>query len=266
MPTTMIDRSYTRSTRPLLLVIAALALACSLVTAGSAYAQTIHHVDASATGASDGSSFTNAYTNLQDALATATGNDVIVIAGGTYLPTTNASDRDARFDITGAQDGLKIYGGWAGTESFATIDDVESKLDDRDLAANPTVLSGDIDNNDNTNASGITEDASDIQGENSYTVVYLDGTTGGTITTGTVLDGLVITGGQANDTRISSPSSNGAGGGAYCDGNGNDNECSPQFTNIVFAGNTAGRFGGGALQHWAARHKQPPSYKRDLYR
>ncbi|MES3629919.1 MAG: choice-of-anchor Q domain-containing protein, partial [Longimonas sp.] len=215
------------------------------VTPKAAHAQTVYHVTETGDASNDGSSFADGDAlSLQGALSNATGDDVIVIAAGRYLPTDDASDRDARFEITGAQDGLKIYGGWSGNESFSDIDDVENNLAGRDLGQNPTVLSGDIDGDDIT-TSGITGDASDIRGENSYTVVYLDGTTGGTITAGTVLDGFVITGGQANDTRISSPRSSGAGGGAYCNGNGNDNECSPQFTNIVFAGNTAGRFGGG---------------------
>ncbi len=205
----------------------------------------IYHVNASATGNADGSSWDDAFTDLQDALATATENDVIVIAAGRYLPTGDTSNRDARFEITGDQDGLKVYGGWSGSESFTDISDVESTLDDRDLAVDRTVLSGDIDGNDTT-TDGITEEAEDIDGENSYTVVYLDGTTGGTITDDTVLDGLVITGGQANVTSGNPFSPSRTGGGVHCDGDGSGNGCSPQLINTIFAGNFAD-VGGGAL-------------------
>jgi len=174
------------------------------------------YVDESASGAGNGSSWTDAYPKLATALRLATANDVIVIAEGRYLPTDNATDPDAAFEIDGAKDGLAVYGGWAGTESFTGPDDVESQLDTRDIEANPVVLSGDIDDNDTT-TDGITETASDISGTNSHTVLHLDGATSGPITDATVLDGLVITGGQANGA---SGSASTQGSGAYCDGAG----------------------------------------------
>ncbi|MFO8233310.1 MAG: LamG domain-containing protein, partial [Longimonas sp.] len=208
---------------------------------GSAQAQTVYHVTETGDASNDGSSFTDGNAlSLQGALSAAGGSDVIVIAAGRYVPTSDASDRDARFEITGAQDGLKIYGGWSGDESFSDIDDVEDQRSNRGQAENLTVLSGDIEGNDDTNAQGITEEADDINGANSKTVVYLDGTTGGNITTDTVLDGLVITGGQADrgggfeDTT---------GGGAFCNG-GSGGNCSPVISNTRFIGNTASGNGG----------------------
>ena len=209
----------------------------------------IYHVDADASRTGDGSSFDLAFSDLQDALAAATGDDVIVVASGRYLPTDDATDREARFTINGSQDGLKIYGGWTGTETFADVSDVESQLGSRNLRTNRTVLSGDIGNDDATNSDGVTEAPEDIDGDtdvldgdNSYTVVYLDGTTGGSITTDTVLDGLTITGGQAN----SSDGPLGSGGGIYCNGNDFEAEsvCSPTLANTTFAGNYAATFGG----------------------
>jgi probable HAF family extracellular repeat protein/predicted outer membrane repeat protein len=46
-----------------------------------------YYVDADATGAHDGSSWTNAYNNLQDALAVAEKYDEILVAQGIYTPT-----------------------------------------------------------------------------------------------------------------------------------------------------------------------------------
>jgi hypothetical protein len=54
--------------------------------AAQAHAQTIHHVDASATGLANGSTWTNAHTDLQTAIAGATAGDEIWVADGMYRP------------------------------------------------------------------------------------------------------------------------------------------------------------------------------------
>jgi predicted outer membrane repeat protein len=239
-----------------------LGLALLLATAAlapAASAQTVYHVTED--GTSDGSSWSNA-TSLSDALSSATGSDAIVIAEGRYLPTDDASNPDARFEITGAQDGLAVYGGWSGTETFTGIEDVESQLDSRDLEANPTVLSGDIDNNDATNSDGITETASDISGSNSNTVLYLDGSSGGTITSSTVVDGVTLTGGQIPDGEsLGDLTPVDSGGGVYCNGEENGNECSPTFRNVDFTGNKSG-FGGGLFNSSLNGGTSSPTLKR----
>ncbi len=92
-------------------------------------------VDADATGANDGSSWTDAFTDLQDALALAAIIDVdslaIWVAEGTYFPTDD-NDRTVSFEL---QSGRPLYGGFDGTETA---------LDQRDVENNETVLSGDI--------------------------------------------------------------------------------------------------------------------------
>ncbi|WP_395262471.1 hypothetical protein [Halalkalibaculum sp. DA3122] len=201
----------------------------------------IIYVDADAAGASDGTSWTDAYNSLQNALVDATGNDQIWIAEGTYYPDEgdNVTDGDetASFTITGNQDGLKIYGGFDGTES---------QIDERDISGHATILSGDIDNND-TKTNGVTMDADDISGNNSNNVLFLDAGDvyeGGNdvdpnITTNTELDGLIVTGGQANGSSFDR-----YGGGLYCDGYGTSNECSPTLRNVIFIGNEASLQGG----------------------
>src|SRR5690606_70187 len=83
----------------------------------------IIYVDGDASGANDGSSWTNAYTSLQDALASAVDGDEIWIATGVYYPdegdgqTNNA--RDSTFNIPS---GVSLYAGFAGGEA---------KLEDR---------------------------------------------------------------------------------------------------------------------------------------
>ncbi len=99
-------------------------------------AGTIRYVNTNVSGGTnDGSSWANAYSDLQGALAVATSGDEIWVAEGTYYPTTTAN-RGISFDL---KDGVALYGGFEGTETLR---------EDRDWAGNPTILSGDIDGND----------------------------------------------------------------------------------------------------------------------
>jgi len=186
-------------------------------TSGTAPLSRIWFVDTEAMGANDGTSWADAFTDLQDALATATGTDEIWIAEGTYTPTSG-TDRSVRFTVTGAQDRLGIYGGFTSGESDRS---------ERDPSANPVVLSGDI---------GTSDDTSD----NSFHVLFFDGTTGGTITTNTVLDGVTVTAGNANGSGTDNK-----GGGVLCDGRGSGNGCSPQIRNVTFFSNAGAN--GGAI-------------------
>ncbi len=93
----------------------------------------IIYVDASAAGANNGDSWTNAYTDLQDALAIATPGYEIWVAAGVYTPTST-SDRGVSFSLPG---GVTLLGGFNGTESKANA---------RNWVQNPTVLSGEIGN------------------------------------------------------------------------------------------------------------------------
>ena len=88
-------------------------------------------VDIDATGVNNGSSWGNAFTDLQSALAIAGASDEIWVAEGTYLPTTDG-DRDISFVIN---NGVQVYGGFEGNEIF---------LEQRDVEENLTILSGNI--------------------------------------------------------------------------------------------------------------------------
>ncbi|PEN05723.1 hypothetical protein CRI93_11480 [Longimonas halophila] len=178
-------------------------------------------------GAGNGTSWTDAHAALQDGVAGTGPENQIWIAAGTYTPTRrlDAGDpRTATFEITGAQDGLQIYGGFDGTETTRS---------ERAPSANEVILSGDI---------GTAGDSSD----NAYHVLVFNGgdrigaNSPGNITTGTVLDGLTITSGNAANSFP-----NNAGGGLYCDGVGSGNACSPSLTGLTFTDNSAGA--GGAI-------------------
>ncbi|MFT3792023.1 MAG: choice-of-anchor Q domain-containing protein [Rudaea sp.] len=194
------------------------------------------YVWASATGANDGTSWTDAYTDLQNALNNLSCTEVWV-AQGVYIPVQPADpanptydDADVSFNV---RPGLAVYGGFAGTET---------SRDQRnpDPIANGTVLSGDLAHDDCGGSGcpgGVDTDHSQIAGLNSYRVLRMDGTTAaGTITASTVLDGFTIT----------AAGNNGHGGGFYCNGAGSGHECSPTLRNLVFSANDADN-GGSAI-------------------
>jgi hypothetical protein len=190
------------------------------------------YVDASATGANDGSTWSNAFTDLNTALYHFRCPSIteIWVAAGTYYPTSG-SDRTATFQMV---DSIAIYGGFGGWESMRS---------ERDWLANTTILSGDI---------GIVADSLD----NSYHVVTASGTN-----STAVLDGFTIIEGCANGAGTQA-----GGGGVFTSGgsskfvnlNISDNtaysggggmkviNASPAVTNVVFSNNYAGYAGGGA--------------------
>lgn len=169
-------------------------------------------VDWNASGANSGASWSNAYSDLQSALSGASSGDEVWVAAGTYKPTTG-SDRAATFQL---KDGVAVYGGFTGTESA---------LDERDPAANVTILSGDLNGDDSNN---IAHDEP-TRADNSYHVV--SGATGAT------LNGFTVTAGNANGSG-SCPGI-GCGGGLL-----NTSDSSPVLTNLTFNGNSA-IYGGG---------------------
>jgi len=77
----------------------------------------------------DGTSWQNAYRDLNSALANASNGDEIWVASGTYPPGTVRSDS---FEI---ERGVSVYGGFDGTET---------NRGDRNITQNLTILSGDV--------------------------------------------------------------------------------------------------------------------------
>ena len=199
------------------------------------------YVNHTATGANDGSSWENAYTHLNSALTAATSGDEIWVARGTYLPGTLVTHT---FQISPS---IALYGGFAGTETVR---------DQRDWQANLTILSGDIDNNDTKDARGVVLRSEHIVGQNAYHVILFDmrTITDTAITETTILDGFIITAGQANGGDFPHD----WGGGALCLTNQNLSAedmalglgvCSPRLANIIFQGNYAFAAGGAMYNH-----------------
>ncbi|MCX5691711.1 MAG: hypothetical protein NTV94_18290, partial [Planctomycetota bacterium] len=195
-------------------------------------------VDISATGSNTGQNWANAFTNLQDALELARTSQGMItqiwVANGVYRPT-NLSGTAARSATFALPDNCKVLGGFSGNETLVA---------QRDPAANPTYLSGNIGN-------------IFTAADNSYHVVTADG-----VGAGAVLDGFNINGGNASVTQtinqsgggmhiidaapmvrnctFSSNSSVGYGGAVMIEGTN-----APSFENCTFSSNTASWSGGG---------------------
>lgn len=140
-------------------------------------AQSQIFVNASATGSGNGSSWVNAYPNLQNAITAATSGQEIWVQTGIYYPSLDrngvipANPRNATFVL---KEGVKLYGGFAGTETI---------LSERNPEANVTVLSGDI---------GVGNDDTD----NIYTLLLCVD-----LTSSSRIDGFTVT--KANNNRPS---------------------------------------------------------------
>ena len=153
---------------------------------------------------------------LTRTLSLAVYGDQIWVKAGVHTPTTNSSDRSASFVL---KRGVQVYGGFAGSETA---------LSQRDWQTHKAILSGDIDGNDITDASGVVTSTAGITGTNSYHVVRADN-----VDSSAALDGFIITAGKADGSGC-----NGCGGGVFL------NVSHPVLRNLTFIGNLA-QFGGG---------------------
>ncbi len=174
-------------------------------------------------GTGNGSSWADPLGELADAFVAARYNRAVTqiwVAKGIYKPLYGAEGgkfgREAGRNNTFFMNGnLNVYGGFAGTENV---------LSERNRAANPTILSGDLDN------SGTLTD------NDAYHVMVTLGNEAA------VIDGFTITGGNANGEGTITIDGElfyqGYGGGLY------NVRSSPTLTHSTFSGNN-GTQGGG---------------------
>ncbi|WP_460951149.1 putative Ig domain-containing protein, partial [Spirosoma daeguense] len=184
------------------------------ISTGSAraLAATIRYVKAGATG--NGSSWSQASGNLQAMINASASGDQVWIAGGTYKPGTS---RSSSFSL---KNGVSVLGGFTG------VNGTEGNTNARTAMPSSTTLSGDI---------GTPNDPSD----NCYHVFNhflnnLDNTA--------ILDGVVITGGNANGYN-GTTAYDVLGGGVF------NWQASPSFLNCIFIQNSTSEYnnGGGAI-------------------
>lgn len=173
-------------------------------------------------GSGDGSSWGQAFGDLQQALAIASSGDEIWVAAGTYKPSSSL-DRNASFHIPV---GVSLWGGFNGTETDKAA---------RDWQQNSSILSGDL---------GLANEPSD----NSQTIIYFD-----QATAGTVLDGFVIE--QATANAFARGADPGAAGAAIFN-NGANGTSSPLIRNCTFRDNRARE--GAAIYNYSANGRCEP--------
>lgn len=160
-----------------------------------------------------GRTWAEAYATLQKALEVAASGEQIWIAKGDYYPTGNQIGGDPRTVHFEMKNGVAIYGGFAGDEDPATF-----SLDQRDLSANRTSLAG-----------------QPINGDLPYHIFYHDNLA---LDATAVLDGVTITGGNAN--AIAAEDENHRYGGGMFNKNS-----SPTLRNVVISKAKAFTRGGG---------------------
>jgi hypothetical protein len=179
------------------------------------FAQSVLYVSSFATGANNGSSWTNAFSNLQNALVSAQYGDTIKVAQGKYKPTQDTK-RDSAFHLP---NGVKLLGGYAGNAATPNL---------RNWNTYQTILSGDI---------GVLDDDTD----NSYHVIesyQLDSTS--------ILEGFVVEKGRADNPMNGNER---VGGGVFMYGF-LDSDIQPTIQHCIFRDNYAQY--GGALYLYGA--------------
>ena len=212
-------------------------------------AAVVRYVDLDAvSGANNGTSWGDAFVHLQDALDWANSNSPVIVhlwvSEGVYYPdlgSTHTNDEPSE-SFTISHNNIRLFGGFSG---------VETSPDQADWINHPTILSGDIDgNDDNTDGNHIAEDWTDISGTNSINVLTITGIAYEPITADVIVNGFVITAGDGYGSAAD-------GGGILCRGNAGSAACDPTFRNLKIQGNRAMVGGGVALYAGAGGQSNP---------
>ena len=205
----------------------------------------ILRVKAGAAPGGDGATWGSAIDYLAAALDVAEEGQDIWVGEGVYLPTLGNPNARGSLDQTASFDfksGVGVYGGFEGGEVH---------LYDRKPGGNRTILSGDLDGDDRGR---ILPSYTLAQGANSFHVVRFKDTDATAI-----LDGFVVTGGQAGENEAGTLNNQGGGiliedadagirncvvtGNSALHGTGGGINClgvsHPTFTNCLFRGNGA---------------------------
>lgn len=189
-------------------------------------------------GIGDGSSWQSAAGNLRDVLFSASSGSEVWVATGTYYPTQcepcSLNDRNISFFIPS---GVAIYGGFAGHET---------QREQRDWVNNPTVLSGDIDQDNSLS-------------NNSYSVIFTVN-----VNEQTTLDGLQIIMGNANGSNPSLEERE-TSGGAWFNAAVDQNISNPIIRNCTFFRNFSKGFGGAVYNLGSFFAESSPMYMNCVF-
>lgn len=167
------------------------------------------YVKETAAGTESGSNWTDAFTDFQTALDNALAGDQIWVAAGRYFPSEQwgATSQQASFEL---KNDITIYCGFEGNPGD------EGDFSTRDFETYKAVFSGDIDQNDDIDANGL---STGINGSNAYNI-FRNSDNG--IQNTAILNGAYISGGITT-----------AGAAIY------NFNVSPIFINCHIVGNTS---------------------------
>jgi hypothetical protein len=231
---------------------------------GTAAGEVIY-VDANTPDNNDGSSWAKAYKYLQDGLADANSDPCFVeiyVADGNYCPDANTADpcgtgnREATFQLINS---VAIKGGYAG---YGAPDP-----NARDIELYETILSGDLNGDDEPNFVNIKDNSDDVvAGSGTDASAVLNGftiTAGGggiyneqgspTVSNCTFSGNGTILGGGGMWNINSSPTVSNctfSGNGAVTGGGMNNYNSNPMVTNCTFSLNSVWSYGGGMCNYY----------------
>lgn len=205
---------------------AGIAAIAAMAVAGVSADAAVRYVKAGAEGG-DGTSWASAMGDLQDAIDASAAGDEVWIAAGTYKPTRIYDNRVANSRTFVLKDGVSLYGGFVGTETDKAAREMKAGGRTWELV-NETVLDGDDEVPDSwvrEITPGTTYRHTWAKGDNNQ----IPGTDNNAthllyqpevIRTHTVIDGLTVRGGNANNYRVKT-----SGGAIYALGNVSINAC-----------------------------------------
>ena len=179
------------------------------------------YVDIDATGANSGTSWTDAFTNIQDAINAAAAGEEVWVAEGTYPESLTMKT------------GVAVYGGFAGTESL---------LSERDWRAHIAIIDAGTADGGGAAYHAVVMDAITDTRLDGLTIIggEADGTAPDDAGGGVYCSNVDATNTMVNCTVSGNTSANG-GGGIWCI------TSSPMLQGCVISGNATTTYGGGGI-------------------
>jgi hypothetical protein len=175
----------------------------------------IHYVNHAAVGLLNGSSWTDAHTDIQSAIDAASAGDSIFVAAGTYLPTHTHLGDSGRHSTFYISKSIQLYGGFSGKPG------TEGGFSEHNITTHLTTLSGDL---------GLPI----VDSDNAFHVLYFDH-----VSDTAKIDGFTI----AHGNGLGGVGLEAFGAGIY--NNGDGGRSNPTISNCIIRDNRAQEAGGG---------------------
>lgn len=196
-----------------------------------------YYVSSGASGT--GSSWADASGDLKQILDNANAGDQVWVAAGTYYPTScNPCATEQRLQSFQIPDSVAVYGGFEG---------FELSLEERNWINNPSILSGDIDQDNNIE-------------NNANTIVLFT-----RVSAMTILDGFTIANAYAHLENASSGEKENSGGAIFNQGGLQGNISHPKISNCTFSNNHALGYGGAIFNNGSFNGNASPVLENCIF-